>query len=221
MPDAESETIRVDRHRLRHVRWIGGGTGAGKTTVALRLAESHGFQLYNSDAALRKHVSRSTPDRHPMLHAFLAMGMDERWLNRSPQAMLDTFHAFQGEGFELIVDDLLAIPARLPILAEGFRLLPRLVAPLLSRPDQAVWLIPTPEFRRAAFDARGFTWQIPQKTSDPERALASLLVRDELFASQVAQEAASLELPVIHVDVGATVDDLTERVADALGLSAT
>jgi hypothetical protein len=152
------------------------------------------------------------------MHAFLAMDMDERWLNRSPSVMLETFHGFQGEGFELIVDDLLALPSDPPILAEGFRLLPRLVAPLLSRPNQAVWLAPTAEFRRAAFDARGFTWEIPGRTRDPERALANLLMRDHLFTGEMAREAAALGLSVIEVDTGMTVRDLVERVGEALAL---
>ncbi len=146
------------------------------------------------------------------------MDMDERWVNRPPSMMLETFHGFQGEGFELIVEDLLALPAQPPILAEGFRLLPRLVAPLLSRPDQAVWLVPTPQFRRAAFEARGFTWEIPGRTSDPERASENLLTRDQLFTAIVASEATALRLPVIEIGVGVTVDVLKGRVRDALAI---
>ena len=178
----------------------------------------YGLRLYRSDAMIQAHVGRSNPVDHPLLHAFLAMDMDERWLNRSPQTMLDTFHGFHGEGFELIVEDLLELPADPPILAEGFRLLPRLVAPLLSRSDQAVWLIPSPAFRRAAFEARDFTWEIPGKTSDPQRALENLLSRDRLFTQQVAAEAKDLRLTVIKVDVGLSPDALVARVRDALGL---
>jgi 2-phosphoglycerate kinase len=206
------------RDRLRHVRWIGGGSGAGKSTTARLLAGEFGFRVYDSDQTLRDHVRRSTPVDHPLMHAFLAMDMDERWLNRSPSVMLETFHAFRGEGFELIIEDLLALPSDPPILAEGFRLLPRLVAPLLSRSNQAVWLVPTPEFRRAAFDARGFTWEIPGRTSDPERALANLLTRDQLFTTQMATQAAELQLPVIEVETGMAVEDLVERVGEALAL---
>jgi hypothetical protein len=206
------------RDRLRHVRWIGGGSGAGKSTIALRLAEEHGLRLYDSDRTLRDHVSRSNAVDHPLMAAFVAMDMDERWLNRLPSVMLETFHAFQGEGFDMIVEDLLALPSEPPILAEGFRLLPRLVAPLLNRPDQAVWLIPTPEFRMAAFASREFTWDIPGRTSDPKRALANLLARDELFTDQVAREAAALGLSTIDVAVGMTKDSLIERVSSALAL---
>ncbi len=206
------------RERLAHVRWIGGGSGAGKSTIARTLAHEHGLRLYNSDATLADHVRRSCPTDHPLIEAFLAMDMDERWVNRSPSVMLETFHGFQGEAFELIIEDLLALPDEPLVLAEGFRLLPRLVALLLSRPEQAVWLVPTPEFRRAAFDARGFTWEIPQRTGDPGRALANLLERDHLFTSQVAREASALQLAVIEVDLDRSVDVMTRLVAAALGL---
>jgi hypothetical protein len=81
--------------------------------------------------------------------------MDERWLNWSPETMLESFHWFQGELFGLIVEDLLRLPAEPGVIAEGLRLLPRLVRPLLSGPGQAVWLLPAPGFRRAAFGTRG------------------------------------------------------------------
>lgn len=206
------------RSRLAHVRWIGGGTGAGKSTVAARLAERFGLRLYSCEP-ISAHVPRSNPDDDPLLHAFMAMDMDERWLNRSPTVMLETFHGYQGEGFDLIVEDLLALPAGPLVLAEGFRLLPRLVAPLLSRSDQAVWLIPTPEFRRATFASRGSLWDIAGQTSDPPSALAKLLTRDALFTRQVAEEARSLELTTIEVDGRLSTDDLTELVAERLGLA--
>jgi hypothetical protein len=126
------------------------------------------------------------------------MDMDERWLNRSPQVMLRTFHGFQGEQFSLLLDDLLGLPREPPVLVEGFTLLPRLVAPVLSGPGQAVWLIPTPEFRRAAFGARGSTLDTPRKTSDPDRALANLIERDRLFTDALLREATALDLAVIR-----------------------
>jgi len=112
------------------------------------------------------------------------------------------------------------LPEEPPILVEGFRLLPRLVAPLLAHKDQAVWLIPTPEFRRAAFGSRGSTWKIPNKTSKPEQALSNLLARDQLFTDEVAKEATALHLDIIAVDGAVSVDELTQGVAHHLGLSA-
>jgi hypothetical protein len=151
--------------------------------------------------------------------AFAAMNMDERWVSRSPRTMLETFGWFRGEGFGLIVEDLLRRPAGPGVIAEGFRLLPRLVRPLLAGPGHAVWLCPTQGFRRAAFTSRGSLLQIAGKTSDPDTALANLLERDRMFTDRLREEATGLGLPVIDVDTTMTEDDLTGRVARAFGLS--
>jgi hypothetical protein len=103
-------------------------------------------------------------------------------------------------------------------LVEGYKLLPRLVSPLLSRPDQAVWLIPTPEWRRIALSRRGSLWSIAGRTSDPQTALANLLARDALYTEEVARQAAALQLPTIEISGSATVDELVERAAHCLGI---
>jgi hypothetical protein len=206
------------RARLQHVYWIGGGSGAGKSTVARRMAAQHGLRAYATDDVMPDHGGRSTPQDAPFLSRFKAMDMDERWVNRSPEAMLETFHWFRGEGFGLIVEDLLRFPAQPGVIAEGFRLLPRLVKPLLAAPGHAVWLLPTPEFRRAAFGSRGSLWKIARKTSDPQRALRNLLERDRMFTDRLCEEVKRLELCVIEVSTAMTEDDLAGRVTEAFGL---
>lgn len=204
--------------RLRHIRWIGGGSGAGKSTIAGLLAEEYRLRLYHCDDTQSAHTARSNAVDHPMLHAFLALTMDERWVKRTPEEMFRTFHGFHGEGFSLILEDLLNLPTEVPVLVEGYKLLPRLVFPLLSRVDQAVWLIPTPEWRRTALCRRGSLWSIAGRTSDPETALTNLLARDALYTEEVARQARALQLPIIEVDGSATVDALVERTAHCLGL---
>jgi hypothetical protein len=144
------------------------------------------------------------------------MDMDERWVNRPPEIMLETFHWFRGEGFGLIVEDLLRLLADTGVIAEGFRLLPYLVKPLLAEPGHTVWLLPTPEFRRADFDRRG--WEIPQKTSDPERAQRNLLERDRMFTDRLFEETKRLELPVIEIDTAMNEGELVRQVMQAFGL---
>ena len=204
--------------RLRHVYWLGGGSGAGKSTVARRLAAAHGMRLYSTDDAMSDHANRCRPEDCPSLTAFKAMDMDERWLNRPLELMLETFHWFRGEAFDLIVEDLLAFPTDQRVLVENFRLLPRLVGPLLDTGAQAAWLIPTPEFRLAAFASRGTLMDIVGKTSDPPRALENLLRRDGMFTAQVEREAREAGLSVINVGADLAVDDLTSRVAAQFGL---
>jgi hypothetical protein len=207
----------TDAGALRHVYWIGGGSGAGKSTVARRIAERHGLRRYSTDDVMPDHAARSTADESPLLFDFMAMDMDERWMTRSPEVMLETFHWFRGEGFHLIVEDLLDLPAEPAVVAEGFRLLPHLVAPLLTVPGHAVWLIPTEGFRRAAFESRGSTWQIAGRTTDPERTLRNLLERDRMFTERLREETRRLGLRTVEVDVTMTEDDVVERVTKAFG----
>ena len=217
---SEDAASAVSTARLRHVRWIGGGSGGGKSTIARQLAADHGLRLYSCDATIAAHARQLAAADAPLLHAFLRMDMDERWVNHAPDRMLSAFHWFAGEGFDLILADLLALPEQPPIIAEGFRLLPRLVAPLLSQPQQAVWLAPTPAFRSVAFERRGFTWEIPNKTSHPQRALANLLARDQLFTERLVSEATALHLQVLTIDGAKGIDEVTRDVARCLGLSA-
>jgi 2-phosphoglycerate kinase len=207
------------RERLRHVCWIGGGSGAGKSTIARRLADRYGLRVYATDDVMADHARRSTAEAAPSLHAFMAMGMDERWVDRSPRAMLETFHWFQGEGFEMIVEDVLRLPREPGVIVEGFRLLPRLVGPLLSVPARAVWLLPSPGFRQAVFESRGGSASgFLARTSDPERALRNLLDRDRRFTDLLREETARLDLPAIEVDATTAEDDLARRVAEGFGL---
>jgi 2-phosphoglycerate kinase len=211
-------SIRAEQSRLQHVYWLGGGSGAGKTTIARRIAAQHGLGLFSTDDAMADHARRSSPADAPYLNRFVAMDMDERWVNRTPQAMLETFHWFRGEGFGLIVEDLLRMATATPLVVEGFRLLPHLVAPLLTESRQAVWLLPTPDFRAAAFDSRTVGWDIPSQTSDPERARQSLFERDHMFTDRLRAETARLGLPAIDVDSAMSEDDLAAAVSHAFGL---
>jgi 2-phosphoglycerate kinase len=214
---AEAADIVSLKAELEHVYWIGGGSGAGKSTIARRVAARHGLRMYSTDEAMADHDGRFRPEDAPLLSKFKTMDMDERWLLRSPQTMLESFHWFHGELFDLIVEDLVRFSPEPGVIAEGFRLLPRLLKPLLAQPNHAVWLLPTPEFRRAAFVSRGSLWQIAGKTSDPEKALDNLLQRDRMFTDLLRAETKRLKLPSIEIDTTMTEDDLTDRVAEIFG----
>jgi hypothetical protein len=70
--------------RLGHVYWIGGGSGAGKSVIARRVAARHGLRRYPTDDVMADHGRRCAPADSPYLTEFAAMDMDERWVNRSP-----------------------------------------------------------------------------------------------------------------------------------------
>src|ERR1700760_284635 len=114
------------RARLRGIYWIGGGSGAGKSTIARRIADQRGLTVYSTDGAMADHAGRYRAPEAPLLTRLKDMDMNERWVNRSPQVMLDSFHWFQGELFGLIVEDLPRLGAESAVIAEGVRVLPRL-----------------------------------------------------------------------------------------------
>jgi 2-phosphoglycerate kinase len=208
-----------ERERLRNVYWIGGGSCAGKSTLARRLAAQHGLRVYATDDSMAEHARRSSPEACPLLHQFAAMTMDERWVERSPVEMFETFHWFRGEGFGLIHDDVLAMPRDRGVIVEGFRLLPRLVQPLLADSDGAVWLLPSPEFRQATIERRGgAAGGFFAKTSDPGRALRNVLERDRMFTERLREEAGRLGLRTIPIDTAMTEEDSAKLVRRAWGM---
>ncbi|HET9477874.1 MAG TPA: hypothetical protein VFO72_00930, partial [Pyrinomonadaceae bacterium] len=82
-------------NELQHVYWIGGGSGGGKSTIARRIAAEHGLSIYATDDMMTDHARRSSPEECPLLHKFMAMDLDERWVHRDPQIMFETFHWFR------------------------------------------------------------------------------------------------------------------------------
>ena len=147
------------------------------------------------------------------------MDMDERWVNRSPETMLETFHWFRGEGFDLIVEDLLRLPPEPGVIVEGFRLLPHLVQPLLAEPRTAVGSSRHPSSTRAASTSRGFVRVgLPRPPSKPARARRNLLGRRPPVHRPPQRRSPRLGLPAIEVDTTMTEDELTDRVTKSLGL---
>ena len=116
-------TRRTSR-ALAHVLWLGGPPCAGKTSVATRLADHQALRVYHDDRREQAHVALVRPERHPSLHADRAMTMDQRWLLRPVEVMVQATTAAWRERFAMVVDDLGALPRTPPVLAEGPGLLP-------------------------------------------------------------------------------------------------
>ncbi|MGH2515510.1 MAG: hypothetical protein ACRDHP_07625, partial [Ktedonobacterales bacterium] len=165
---------------IAHVLWLGGSVCSGKSTISEALAAQYGLQVYHCDRHEVNHIARSRPDRHPTLAASNTFTMDQYWLLSSPEQLAARSRAFNLERFELIVEDLLAMPHDRPIVAEGFGLLPECVVPVIAERRHALWLIARPRFLAAMRDKRGMT--APLLTSDPARARANLIARDVLMA---------------------------------------
>jgi hypothetical protein len=191
---------------LGNVLWLGGAQWAGKSTVAQLLLARHPLVLYAYDYHdSRSHAdrARAAPDRFPHRAAFLEAlerDPDSVWVQPTPEAMAQSALLSFAERFEMVLDDLRALPPGVPILAEGWGLRPDLLAPYLSAPERAVFLVPTPAFVQQQVRTLPRAAKVAAPVRNPARAQANRLARDGLLADDVVTRAAAYGLRVVHID---------------------
>lgn len=201
------------RERLSHVLWIGGGPQAGKTTLSRLLAGKWDLKIYNLDwHAVRDHELRP----RPATMAFAALSMDERWARPSVEHLVDRSIQIWGESFAMIIDDLLEMPRSRPIVAEGPGAFPWCVAPVITSPRQAIFLVPTRGWRTIAATRR---WGHGQDARFPgivdrERALANVSARDDMLDARIVSSCAQLGLRCERVDGSRDLDASLELLEE-------
>lgn len=198
-----------------NVLWIGGAQWAGKSSVAQLLAERHGLIHYAydfHDARSHAERARAQPDRFPYHSAWLAAlgrNPDDVWVKPTPADMAESARHSFVERFTMVLEDLAGLPAGAVIFAEGWGLRPELVAPLLDRPERAVFLVPSEEFRQHQLRALPRAQRIgAARISDPARAQRNRVERDRLQAQDVVDVARRLGLWVVMVDGARDVSGL-------------
>ncbi|WP_412537713.1 hypothetical protein R8Z50_17770 [Longispora sp. K20-0274] len=139
---------------LDHVVWIGGGCGAGKSTLARRLAYRLDLRLYPVDAYAYAHEARATAGEHPFMVSQRALDYETRHVLPTAEEKVAAFVTYAAERFRMVLDDLRALAGGPLVLAEGPFMLPELVAPVLASPGHGLWLLPTPAFTARNLAAR-------------------------------------------------------------------
>src|SRR5580765_1503362 len=193
--------------KLEEVLWIGGAQWAGKSTVANLLAARYPLVRYAfdyHDARSHSERAKASPNRFPAFNTFLAaldIDPDSVWADPAPEAMAEHALRIFAERFELVLEDIVALPEGTRLLAEGWGLRPNLIVPYLPSSEHAVFLVPTDEFReqQLATVARAGSLGITE-LRNPERAQRNRVERDRILAADVVEQATRLGLPVIHVD---------------------
>jgi len=196
------------RQSLSHVLWIGGATDSGKSTAAQKLAERHQLQVYHYDWRDLAHHERLAKT-NPVYRAFLAASLDDRWVVPEPEALFQRLLQSSRDRFPLVLEDLRALPREPGIVAEGFGLLPELLAPLLSRLTQALWLVPTQAFKEASMARRGKP-SFGAQVRDPERAKANVLARDRFFADYLRDQVPKYSGTLVEVDGACSADETAD-----------
>jgi hypothetical protein len=123
------------------------------------------------------------------------------------------------EHFQLVVDDLLSLPHPDSLLVEGNCLLPDNVYGLLSRREQAIWVVTSEDFVKTHYPNRGpWVQDILGQCKDPEQALQNWMDREGLFAAWVTERVKKLGLSLLLVDGGWTISATADEVEAHLGL---
>jgi hypothetical protein len=210
------------RRELPHVRWLGGSAGAGKTTVARRLAADYSLTLYSIDRHFDDRLGRADPRRHRRFLALAGRPAARLW-ERPAAELAAELAGFYDDELELVVEDLAALPAGAPVLAEGAGLHPTPLAAAGAVPGRAVWLIAHAARRRPRCRER---LADPENAAllaappDPGAASARGWARDARGAAELTAASLGAGAPVVEVDGGEPAGGVAARVAALLGLDA-
>ena len=206
-------------HNLAPMFWMGGSPCSGKSSIAELLSGRHELQYYQCDGAFAEHGRRVSALGQPTFHKLLSMTWDEIW-TRPVDIQLREEIAIYREEFDMILDDLLALPSSPPILAEGAALLPDCVNDVLVNRNQAMWIVPSESFQREHYpDRGGWVQDILRQCADPDLAFRNWMDRDVAFARWVSRRTTELGLEMIEVDGKRTIADNAQAVARHFGCS--
>jgi hypothetical protein len=183
----------VDLSSADNALFVGGGTGAGKTTLAHALAVRHGLRAFHLDAFWYAYEERAGERAPPP---------DVQWLEWTPRTQAADFERISRRMLAYALDDLKALPEQPPVLVVG----PQVLPDALPADANAVFLVPTAAFQHRVLSPR------PMPSSDPERALAARLVKDRLYAERVAELARERGFPVLEIDGARGPEEIREVV---------
>ena len=198
----------ASKQDLAHILWIGGAPDCGKSTVAESLAARLGISVYhfdNNDAAQIETIARTVPE----VERFLKASLEERWIIPPPESMFEFLLLTFPLRFRLVIENLLQLPRQRPLIVEGYGLLPELLQPLLTHTHQAIWFIPTVDFKRRSMTRRGKP-SFATSLSNPEKARENLLARDMLLAEYYRKQTSSLGCTLIEVDGALSAPQMTD-----------
>jgi 2-phosphoglycerate kinase len=147
----------------------------------------------------------------------IASGTAEEFLLLPPREFAEVTRAWREEAFEMILDDLVALPNE-KLVVEGVRLDPYLVHELAD-PQQIIFMIAFEGFQREHFLRREhFLKGMFQDFEDPEGVFENLMQGNALVADSMYESATELGLKILITDTKSTLAGSMEVIRSHFGL---
>lgn len=208
--------------RRKNLYWIVGGAGSGKTTICQSLSAKFGVPVYDMDSHIYgTYHNRFTPERHPINTAWSKSKHGLTWLLNMTW---DDFNGFNQaalpEYLNLFCEDIEATPPDASLLVDGGICNPAILAQAI--PTSQIVCLATPGRSSTEIwsetDERKSMEAIIFQLPNPKEAWRKFLEFDEKITRTILKECRESNVSVFSRTATETVDELTERVAGALGL---
>lgn len=185
--------------------WIGGGQGAGKSTLAWQLSRARDLPLHRVDLWAYDHRARMPAGD----------SLDDE-LARGAESAAAAFESHSRLRLELILDDVAQRDlGQVPAIVEGPQLLPSLAARL--PPGWGVWLLPDPARTRAVREARRASEAaLGGRRADGGDRARLISDRDAILTGRLREDAARAGRAVIEVPPGPDWRAIAAAVGSAL-----
>lgn len=205
------------------IRWIIGGSGAGKSTVSRVVAARCDLLRYDMDAYMFGHwMERYDPVRHPASCAwFHAANPLDFVLSLAPDEFAELYRAANAEMLDLLAQDLLQQPPDQPLLIDGGVTHPSVLLAVLP----ATWIVclgTAPGLHSGSWEhdpARQEMHEWIMGLPDPETKWARFLASDRTITATLLREAEAGAIPIILREQGTTVDESAAAVMARWGLA--
>lgn len=199
---------------------LGGPPMIGKSSVARHLASRLTYGCISTDDIGLAIKSATTAETHPRLHSMDGIDYRDYYIERSAQEILTDgmgTHEETWPGIEAVVRT--HADWSYPVVFEGWAMWPERVAELLAELDtvSALWLTADDDLLESRVRA---TERFYAGASDQEAVIQKFVPRNIEYNELMMSAVDRLGLPSVKVGSHDSTEQITNRCAELLGISA-